>query len=94
MHSAGPLSFIIHGRVTEEQASPVAGNGHAPRSKVQRSRFNVDETAFSLNFEHGTLNFRIRALRGLLLGPRIVLATPVPVRQEPAMMAMVRLLFA
>ena len=54
----------------------------------------MDETAFSLNFEHGTLNFRIRALRGLLLGPRIVLATPVPVRQDPAMMAMVRLLFA
>ena len=30
MHSAGPLSFIIHGRVIEEQASPVVGNGPVP----------------------------------------------------------------
>ena len=33
---------FIHG-VTEEQASPVAGNG--PPLGVQGSRFNVDETA-------------------------------------------------
>jgi hypothetical protein len=35
------LACIIRGRVTEEQASPVAGNGLVPLSKVQGSKFNV-----------------------------------------------------
>ena len=35
MHSAGPLTFIIYGRVTEEQTSPVAGNRPVPRGRLQ-----------------------------------------------------------
>jgi hypothetical protein len=40
------LAWIIHSGVTEERASPVAGNGPLLPLRVQGSTFNVEETAY------------------------------------------------